>query len=71
VLRVDQGERKIGLSRRQLHESRGDTRDAETPAPMATRAEPAGLKGGLGSGPLFSLGGGPDPDPSKTDGILG
>jgi small subunit ribosomal protein S1 len=54
VLRVDRGERKIGLSRRQLHETRDDPGDAE----------PAGLKGGLGSGPLFSLGGGPDRGPS-------
>lgn len=68
LLRVDRDERKIGLSRRQLHESPGDTRDADPNAPMTTRAEPAGLKGGLGSGPLFNLGGGPVPDPSEPDG---
>src|SRR5262249_26365142 len=62
------GERKIGLSRRQVHESRGDGGDGATPAPPAPRAEPAGLKGGLGGGPLFRLGGGPDPDPSGRDG---
>jgi small subunit ribosomal protein S1 len=65
VLRVDPGERKIALSRKQVHEPSGETRDAET---HATRAEPGELKGGLGSGPLFRLGGGPDPDPPEPDG---
>lgn len=71
VLRVDRDERKIGLSRRQLHDSRDDSRDAEPNAATTTRAEPAGLKGGVGSGPLFSLGGGPvinSPEHDETQG---
>jgi small subunit ribosomal protein S1 len=68
VLRVDRGDRKIGLSRKKVHESRDEKGEVETPASPALRAEPTGLKGGLGSGPLFSLGGEPDPDPAEPDG---
>jgi small subunit ribosomal protein S1 len=67
VLRVDRGERKIGLSRKKAHESRDGGAEGEAPAPPSARAEPAGLKGGLGGGgPLFSLGGEPNPDPSPS-----
>ncbi len=68
VLRVDPGERKIGLSRKKAHEPRDEAAgdDASAAAPAATRAEPTGLKGGLGgSGPLFSLGG--EPAPAEAD----
>ncbi|MHC5537815.1 30S ribosomal protein S1 [Singulisphaera rosea] len=66
VLRVDRDERKIGLSRRQLHEPQVETRDAEPSAPAAPRVEPTGLKGGVGaSGPLFSLN--PVAEPSESD----
>jgi small subunit ribosomal protein S1 len=67
VLRVDRGERKIGLSLRQRHESQDDSGAAETPAPTANRPDPSGLKGGLGSGPLFGFGSGPEPDSSGPD----
>jgi small subunit ribosomal protein S1 len=52
VLRIDRDERKIALSLRQLHEAR----DAGPIASMTPLAEAAGLKGGVGEGPLFSLG---------------
>jgi small subunit ribosomal protein S1 len=68
VLRVDRGDRKIGLSRKMVQESRDDGGGVETPASPALRSEPAGLKGGLGSGPLINLGGGPDPEPPEPDG---
>jgi len=68
VLRVDRGERKIGLSRKKAHESRDGGAEGEAPAPPSARAEPTGLKGGLGGGgPLFSLGGEPNPEPSSPD----
>jgi len=68
ILRVDRGERKIGLSRKKAHWSRSDeegeeeggqvesgTTAAPTPAPKPESKE---LKGGLGGGgPLFSMGG--------------
>jgi small subunit ribosomal protein S1 len=67
VLRVDRGERKIGLSRKKAHWSKGDEADDEAPeaATESSRAgtppakgEPKELKGGLGGGgPLFSMGG--------------
>ena len=65
VLRIDRDERKIALSLRQLHE----TQAAGPTAPMATLADAAGLKGGVGDGPLFDLG--PVPDPSGPDKITG
>jgi small subunit ribosomal protein S1 len=67
VLRVDRGERKIGLSRKKAHWSKGEEGDEEAPdaATESSRAgsspakgEPKELKGGLGGGgPLFSMGG--------------
>ena len=68
VLRVDRGERKIGLSRKKAHWSKEDGEEGEeetTPAPAGGTApkaeakpESRELKGGLGGGgPLFSLGG--------------
>jgi small subunit ribosomal protein S1 len=62
VLRVDRGERKIGLSRKKAHWTKGDGTDegappGETAAPEAAK-ETKELKGGLGGGgPLFSMGG--------------
>jgi small subunit ribosomal protein S1 len=68
VLRVDRGERKIGLSRKKTRESPDEGGDGEAPGPSAARAESAGLKGGLGGGgPLFSFGGEPDPEPSRLE----
>ncbi len=67
VLRVDPGERKIGLSRKKAHEPReeGAGGEASGSAPAPARAEPAGLKGGLGgNAPLFSLGGEAAPEPA-------
>ena len=61
VLRIDRDERKIALSRKQLHE----TRDAGPVASMPALATAAGLKGGVGDGPLFSFG--PVRDPSEPD----
>ena len=68
VLRVDRGERKIGLSRKKVHETRDDEGDGDAPAAQAARAESTELKGGLGGGgQLFSLGGepaaAPEPEP--------
>jgi small subunit ribosomal protein S1 len=63
VLRVDRGERKIGLSRKKAHWTKGDgTGEEGAPAGDAAAAEAAKdtkeLKGGLGGGgPLFSMGG--------------
>ncbi len=64
VLRVDRGERKIGLSRKKAHWSKedgdeegGESAPAGAPKADAKAANPE-LKGGLGGGgPLFSLGG--------------
>ena len=64
ILRVDRGERKIGLSRKKAHWSK-EEEEAEAAAALANGgAAPAGkpeskeLKGGLGGGGmLFSLGG--------------
>jgi small subunit ribosomal protein S1 len=63
VLRIDRGERKIALSRKQLHEMRDAGPVTSTPA----LAVAAGLKGGVGDGPLFSLF--PVRDASEPDGI--
>ncbi|MBV8230009.1 MAG: S1 RNA-binding domain-containing protein, partial [Planctomycetaceae bacterium] len=65
VLRVDRGERKIGLSRKKAHWSKaGDEDEGEAPASAPTPSrpeprEPKELKGGLGGGgPLFGVGSG-------------
>ncbi len=73
VLRVDRGERKIGLSRKKSQDSAHEKDEDETPsAPSSSpagRAEPAALKGGLGGGgvPLFSLGSEPETESSSDD----
>ncbi len=68
VLRVDRGDRKIGLSRKRTHESPDQGREGDAPVSSAVRADLAGLKGGVGGGgPLFSFGGEPDPAPSQSD----
>jgi small subunit ribosomal protein S1 len=64
ILRVDRGERKIGLSRKKAHwtkpESEGEG-GAQPGEPTSESAkESKELKGGLGGGgPLFSIGGAP------------
>jgi small subunit ribosomal protein S1 len=68
VLRVDPGERKIGLSRKKPHDSREARGESDAPPPASGRAETAPLKGGLGGrGPLFNLGGESASDPSGPD----
>ena len=68
ILRVDRGERKIGLSRKKAHWTKADgEREEGAPPATPTAAEAAKetkeLKGGLGGGgPLFSMGG-PTPPP--------
>ncbi len=64
ILRVDRGERKIGLSRKkaQWTKPRGREREEAAPPPSEPTAdgskESKELKGGLGGGgPLFSMGG--------------
>ncbi len=68
ILRVDRGERKIGLSRKKAHwvpgkpgeEEPVDGADASAATAAGVAAAPVSkeLKGGLGGGaPLFSLGG--------------
>ena len=58
VLRVDPGERKIGLSRKKPQEARAEGTSKPSESSPTPKPEPAGLKGGLGGGgPLFSLGG--------------
>jgi small subunit ribosomal protein S1 len=63
VLRVDRGERKIGLSRKKAHWSKEDGDEEGGESAPATAGAPKAeakseLKGGLGGGgPLFSLGG--------------
>jgi small subunit ribosomal protein S1 len=64
ILRVDRGERKIGLSRKKAHWNKGEgEREENAPVGDAAAAETAAketkeLKGGLGGGgPLFSMGG--------------
>ena len=66
VLRVDRGDRKIGLSRKKTQESPSEGGEGEAPAPSAARAESAGLKGGVGGGgPLFGFVAEPDPAPPQ------
>ncbi len=59
ILRVDRGERKIGLSRKKAQWNRPESEREDGAAPAEPAAEPAKeLKGGLGGGgPLFSMGG--------------
>ena len=65
ILRVDRGERKIGLSRKKAHWTKpdgegeeGGRRPASAAAAKAEAKETKELKGGLGGGgPLFSMGG--------------
>lgn len=67
ILRVDRGERKIGLSRKKAHWTRpedeeGESVEGETAEAGASKEqkESKELKGGLGGGgPLFSMGGAP------------
>ena len=81
ILRVDRGERKIGLSRKKAQwskpgEEEGEEGAAPPPAPPSATAgsspaarpePPKDLKGGLGgSGPLFSLGGTGDEEESSS-----
>ena len=65
ILRVDRGERKIGLSRKKASWVRPDEEGeegAESPESAEAPKETKELKGGLGGGgPLFSLGGSPQP----------
>src|SRR4029079_6405113 len=64
VLRVDRGERKIGLSRKKAHWTKGDEDGEEegSTESAARAAESKELKGGLGGGgPLFSIGGAAQP----------
>ena len=76
ILRVDREDRKIGLSRKQAHETAGDGETGEPAAagaPSAAKPESKELKGGLGGGgPLFSLGGettaAADVDPDLEEG---
>ncbi len=70
ILRVDRGERKIGLSRKKAHWNKPES-EKEEGQPSA--AEPAPevakeLKGGLGEGgPLFSMGGpAAETDPAES-----
>ncbi len=72
VLRIDPGERKIGLSRKKSHEPRdeaeGETSEASPSATPAGKPESTALKGGLGGGgPLFSLGGEDTAEPDEPD----
>ena len=62
ILRVDRGERKIGLSRKKGGEDDVDVEGGEsTGEDGSARPEGKELKGGLGGGgPLFSLGGTPE-----------
>jgi small subunit ribosomal protein S1 len=64
ILRVDRGERKIGLSRKKAGWTRPSDEEEEEGSAAAPRTESRPeLKGGLGGGgPLFSLGGGESDD---------
>jgi len=64
ILRVDRGERKIGLSRKKAHWTGREDEEGEAPAEGGEAQAPKEskeskeLKGGLGGGgPLFSIGG--------------
>ncbi len=62
ILRVDRGERKIGLSRKKAHWTKPESEGEGGGQPGEPTSEPAKeskeLKGGLGGGgPLFSMGG--------------
>jgi small subunit ribosomal protein S1 len=68
ILRVDRGERKIGLSRKKAQWNKPDAEREEGDPAAEASAEPSKeLKGGLGGGgPLFSMGGAPTPaEPSE------
>ncbi len=69
ILRVDRGERKIGLSRKKAHWNKGDGDREEGAAQTDPSAEPPKeLKGGLGGGgPLFSMGGSPTAAETPAD----
>ncbi len=63
ILRVDTGERKIGLSRKTETTKEAEETESDASAGSSAPAKPREeLKGGTGSGagPLFSLGGGDD-----------
>ena len=65
ILRVDRGERKIGLSRKKAHWTGedGEEEGAEPGTESAAKPETKELKGGLGGGGLlFSLGGSAEPE---------
>jgi small subunit ribosomal protein S1 len=59
ILRVDRGERKIGLSRKKAHWTKpGEEEEGDGSEPVDPTKESKELKGGLGGGgPLFSMGG--------------
>jgi small subunit ribosomal protein S1 len=69
ILRVDRGERKIGLSRKKAHWTKPDAeREEGAPAGEPAAEAPKELKGGLGGGgPLFSMGGSPTPAESPEE----
>jgi small subunit ribosomal protein S1 len=62
ILRVDRGERKIGLSRKKASVD-GSEEEVEDDVTPTSRSETRELKGGLGGGgPLFSIGGEQQPE---------
>jgi small subunit ribosomal protein S1 len=78
ILRVDRGERKIGLSRKKAQWTKGDEPEGGVPAEGAAaesgalketkEAESKELKGGLGqAGPLFSMGGPAQAEEGETE----
>jgi small subunit ribosomal protein S1 len=69
ILRVDRGERKIGLSRKKAQWTKPDgEREEGAPAGEPSTEAPKELKGGLGGGgPLFSMGGSPTPAESSDE----
>ena len=66
VLRVDRGERKIGLSRKKAgwnEDENGQEQSSDDQPAREAKTDPTQLKGGLGGrGPLFSMGGDSDKD---------
>jgi small subunit ribosomal protein S1 len=60
ILRVDPGERKIGLSRKQLHGPEGDEEAEEAPTPTARPQRELRGGTGSGSGQLFTMPENPD-----------